>query len=272
MLRLASRAPRLRATVTSTLCVAAGPVRPDPLKTAASVLQERYPNCLGAFVGGSIFRGEETDTSDIDVVVLYDNSFDDVHRASVVVDGWPIEFFVQSIQAQDHFLEKDRLRGMCVMPDLIASSRAVPTLSPEMIEQRRKAEQIIANGPPTLTTVDIDRRRYAITDLLDDLVGADKVAVKNAVLARLHDKLGDFYLRAGGRWSGEGKALLRCLKAADKSYAERFEDAFEAAFAGIESGVTGVVSLADETLAQHGGRLWAGYEERADPEWQESSR
>ena len=95
-------------------------MRPDYLTTAKRALQKHYPGHACAFVAGSVVRGDATATSDIDIVVLYDDPFEDVHRFSVIEDGWPVEFFVHNRRANTYFMEKDRARGMCVMMDMVA--------------------------------------------------------------------------------------------------------------------------------------------------------
>lgn len=241
--------------------------RPDFLETAKRALAKHYPGAIGGFVGGSITRGEGTPTSDIDIGVLYDETFDDVHRNSVVEYGWPIEFFVHNPQSLDYFFDKDRQRGMCIMPTIVATGIMIPEEHPVMLKQREKAARVIEAGPPVLTDEERALRRYWITDLVDDLKGADRAPVRNATLAMLHDRLGDFHLRAAGKWSGVGKALLHCLKADDEEYAAKFETAFVTAFAG--KGIEPVLALVEETLAPHGGPFWEGYRDAAPPEWRD---
>lgn len=242
-------------------------MRPDFLETAKRALDKHYSGAIGGFVGGSMTRGEGTSTSDIDIGVLFDETFEDVHRNSVVEDGWPIEFFVHNPQSLDYFFDKDRLRGMCIMPTIVATGIMIPDEHPLMLRQREKAARVIEAGPPHLDDDERDLRRYWISDLVDDLEGAESAAVRNATLALLHDRLGDFHLRAAGKWSGVGKALLRCLRADDVGYAERFETAFTTAFEG--KGVAPVLALVKETLAPHGGALWEGYRAAAPPDWRE---
>ncbi|MEM7364858.1 MAG: nucleotidyltransferase domain-containing protein [Pseudomonadota bacterium] len=239
-------------------------MRPEPFVAASSALARHHPDCLGAFVAGSVMRGEGTATSDIDIVVLYGDDFEDVHRASLMHEGWPIEFFVQHVEAQRYFFEKDRQRGMCVLADMVATGTMLPESTKLLEQQKNEARQIIEAGPPPLTPEDTDRRRYAITNLIDDVVGSTNIPVTNAVLAELHDALADFYLRTHGRWSGHGKSVLRSLRDADEPLYDRFVHAFDRGFA---TDVDPIRKLVDELLAPEGGRLWEGYAERAHPGW-----
>jgi len=242
-------------------------MRPDYLETAKRALEKYYANALGGFVAGSITRGEGTATSDIDIAVLFDDDFDNVHRNSVIEDGWPIEFFVHNQKAQDYFFDSDRKRGMCIMPTMVATGIVIPQERPELLRQKEKARAVIAAGPPLLTEDEIDFRRYHLTDLADDLRDAVEPSTRNAILALLYDYLGDFHLRAGGRWSGRGKSLLRCLRREDGDFALRFEDSFAAAFSGAD--VTSVLTLFESVLVPYGGPLWEGYTSPAPPDWRD---
>lgn len=64
--------------------------RPDFLETAGNALETYYPGYSCAFVAESMHRGEATCRSDIDIVVLFQNGFGDVHRYSVTENTWPI--------------------------------------------------------------------------------------------------------------------------------------------------------------------------------------
>ena len=54
------------------------------------VLQERYGAADSLLLAGSVVRGEETATSDLDLVVLYPQ-IEQSYRESFHQDGWPIE-------------------------------------------------------------------------------------------------------------------------------------------------------------------------------------
>lgn len=239
--------------------------KPDFLETAKRAVAKHYPGALGAFVGGSVARGEGTPTSDIDIAVLFDEAFEDVHRNTIIEDGWLIEFFVQNPKAQNFYFDKDRRRGMCVMPHLVADGIIIPEECPELLLQKERARAVIKQGPPPLSQAELDIRRYTIAALVDDLDGAGDPAEKNAVLSLLHESLGDFHLRARGHWSGFGKSLIRCLRAEDADFASAFESAFASGFAGGD--MASLAALVDDVLSPHGGRLQEGYCSAAPADW-----
>lgn len=83
----------------------------------------------------------------------------------------------------------------------------------------------------------------------------------------LYDRLGDFQLRAHGRWSDFGKALLRCLRAEDDAFADRYEAAFDAVFRDDDTAP--LVELVTEVLAPFGGYFREGYRAAAPEAWRE---
>jgi len=238
--------------------------KPSFQDAALMALEEHYPDRLCAIAAGSVLRGEATEKSDIDMVVLYGDDFTDIHRFSAVIAGWPVEFFVHNTQAQDYFMDRDRQRGMCVMMDMIANGLILPENAPLALTQRSKAQKLIAAGPDDLTETEIEDRRYFISDTLDDLDASKPVLDMYGTLANLYNQLGDFVLRAQGKWSGHGKALGRILRREDATLATAFEQAFTAAYQGDYAPV---ITLGETLLAPYGGRCFAGLKRTASSDW-----
>ena len=240
-------------------------MRPNPIETAKKALLIHYPDSIGGFVSGSIIRGDSTSTSDIDIAVLYAEPFDEIHRFSTTVDKWPIEFFVHNKKAQDFYFEKDRLRGMCVMPTIVGSGIIIPTEDELLISQQAIALAIIQRGPPVLTSELIDLGRYTITDLVDDLIGTEDIGHRNAIIGQLHNRLGDFYLRSQNKWSGEGKSLIRIIGDVDTAFRDGFVNSFQAAFSSNSNDE--ILNLVKVILEPHGGFLRDGYFSSAPNAW-----
>jgi predicted nucleotidyltransferase len=238
--------------------------KPDFIETAKKVIAQHHPHALAAFVAGSIVRGEQTSTSDIDLLVIYGDDFDDVHRASIIFDEWPVEMFVQNTKANAYFMNKDKDRGIPTMPTIVYEGIDIKGSPSFIAERKRKAKEILDAGPPALK--DTETSRYMLTGLLDDIIGAaeKKVSLLGS-LSMLYQELGDFYLRAHGKWSGRGKSLTRVLNKTFPELAARYETAFADAFSG--KGIDGVLGIADEMLLPFGGRCFAGLRQKASDDW-----
>src|SRR3954468_19644562 len=74
--------------------------RADPLTTASAIIARRYEGAAVTFLAGSVVRGEDTDTSDLDLVVVYER-IDAAFRDSFIYAGWPVEAFVHDRKRYD---------------------------------------------------------------------------------------------------------------------------------------------------------------------------
>lgn len=241
-------------------------MRPDFLETAKAALDHYYPGYNCAFVGGSMLRGEDTPTSDIDIVVFFDDDFAHPHRYSVIEQGWPIEFFIQNCYSHDYFMSKDREQGLCIIMNMVADGIIVPQETELALERRAKARELRKAGPPQLDKDDLDARRYALSDALEDLYAQRPYIDQLGVLASLYTGLGDLYLRGQGKWSAVGKALGRYIREDNPDVAARFENAFLHAQRGEFDALK---QLAHTVISPYGGCLFEGYKQMASNGWKE---
>ena len=239
--------------------------RPDPLATAKRALAERYPDAELAFLAGSVVRGDATATSDLDLVVVF-GRLDRAYRQSFTLDGWPIEAFMHDPQTLRYFMEEvDGARGVPSMPAMISEGIAIPEVTALARNLQSCANAVLDAGPPPLSPEELDSRRYAITDMAEDLVDPRSHIEARATGIQLYPLMAEFALRARGEWSATGKTLPRRLSDADPDLAQAFEAAFDALFEGRDTGP--VIALAERILQPHGGRRRDGYEAFAPADW-----
>lgn len=67
--------------------------KPTPEETALKIYREKFSDAKVIFLAGSVMRGEGTDFSDLDIVIVYE-SIEAAFRDSFSFDSWPIEVFV----------------------------------------------------------------------------------------------------------------------------------------------------------------------------------
>lgn len=233
------------------------------LDVAEDFLKQFHPAADCAIIGGSITHGMGTATSDIDIVVLYDDRYETPHRDSLIFQEWMIESFVHNIKAQDYFLEKDRAAGKAVMIDLVANGQIIGP-NPQLGQiQKQKAQAIFEAGPPLYNEEDILKNRYFITDQLDDLLGNNKSEELGAILSRFYFLLHDFYSRINAQWTGNGKWMMRRMRMFDPVFADRFNSVFHDAHNGK---IDQLAKLARELIAPYGGEL-REYKAYAPDDW-----
>jgi hypothetical protein len=232
-------------------------IRPDAVTSARALVADRYPRALQAWLSGSLVLGGSTPTSDLDITVLLDAA--DVHRESVMYEGWPVELFVHTESSIRHFVSKDLKRRRPTMARLV--STGVPLVAGDGgALVREECAAVLAAGPGPLSESALALARYSLTDLLDDLEGGGPSGLLDAVAIEVWRATAELHLATAERWSGTGKWLIREVEALDavsgSAFAERLHEGLQAAFAGSPAKL---VTAADDVLDRVGGRLWSGF-------------
>ncbi|MEF2072327.1 nucleotidyltransferase domain-containing protein [Consotaella aegiceratis] len=225
------------------------------LEAATVILLSRFPEARCGFAAGSIMRGEGTATSDIDLVVVFER-LDAAWRESFYAEGFPVEAFVHDDETLAWFMAEDAQRGVPSIVAMVAEGRPVGPDAALACALQTEAADMLAQGPPPLTSTQLDELRYRITDLLEDIGAGRSAAELRAIAASLHKPLADLILLGRRRWSGQGKWIPRLLADLDPALAGEFDDAM---YRLCEGDGEPIASLAKRELARHGGALWVGY-------------
>jgi len=245
-------------------------VNKDIIRVANAIRSNRYPDAAALFAAGSIVRGEGTASSDLDLVVVF-AALPSAFRESFRVEGYPVEAFVHDPETLEYFcLDVDRASGVPALPQMITEGIEIPEPSDVSRSLKARALAVIAMGPPPLDAESEQRRRYGLTDLVDDLRDVRSSEERMATGASLYEQLADYHLRRQGLWSASGKAIPRVLGRADPVLCERYCRSFGALF---ERGdVRPVIALAEELLQPAGGPLFEGYRSDAPATWRRAGR
>ncbi|MET9144091.1 nucleotidyltransferase domain-containing protein [Streptomyces sp. NPDC004042] len=233
----------------------------DAIKAARAVVEEQHPEARAAFLGGSGATGRRTVTSDLDVVVLLHGA-PAPYRVSLRYADWPVEMFVHTEATWHAYIERELptrrspLLWMCADGLLLFDGDGVGA---RLAEHARK---LVAAGPPPVPAEEIDDRRYAITDLLDDLVGSNDPSERLFIATELVRRTGELALAISGSWGGGGKWLARRLEVAVPGLGRRLHHGLREVLGGR---VEPLAVAVEEVLGQGGGRLWVGYERPGTP-------
>ena len=220
--------------------------------TMRQLLLRRYRGAAAGFWAGSLSRGLGTPTSDLDLVVVYAR-LDQAWRESYPGPGGrQVEAFIHDLDSLSMFFGKDRAQGVPVLIEMVADG--VSLMTTEIgADAQTMARRAMKAGPEPLSTEALEKGRYTLTDLLDDLTDrkGDPVMAR-ALGAELFHRGHQLRDRAAGRWTSRGKRAVEELRAS--AFGRRYLDAFDALF---ETGdVVGVLSVMEEVLAPIGGRLY----------------
>ena len=219
------------------------------MAAARDLVAGLYPQAVWAVLAGSVLTAHRTPGSDLDIVVLLPAGDPAApHRDSRHFRGWPVELFVHDDETLDHWIAKDAADRRPTLGRMVATG--VPVIG-DAHDRQRRCRQILETGPPPLTTEELDRARYGLTDLLDDLVHATDAGERQVIAATAWTAAARLLLDGANHWTGNGKWLLRELRDLDPTTAERWLAAAGDA-AAIEA-------FGTETLDRFGGPLFDGY-------------
>jgi predicted nucleotidyltransferase len=236
-------------------------MRPPAEEAARTLVTERYPDAVQAWLAGSVSRGEGTPTSDLDITVLLDEV--EVHRETVEYAGWPAELFVHTAASIEFFVAKDLARRHPTMARLVATG--IPLLGEGGADVRRHCAEALERGPGPVSDADLEVMRYGLTDLLDDLADVRPGPETTATAVGVWRAAAELTLAAGATWNGTGKWLARELGSLDErrgtQVAAELDEALRRALDGDPDELAAV---AGAVLEGCGGRFHAGLHLVAD--------
>jgi len=231
--------------------------RGDPLPTVQKLIKERYVDAKAVFWAGSVAANQGTSASDLDLVIVFE-SLPHAYREAFVYDGWPIDAFIHDLETLRYFCGRlEASDGKPALINMILRGREI--LEPNECSSQTKniAKQALANSPDSWTQAQIDKERFLITDIMDDIKSPKNKEEQIISAVHLFEPLLQFYFRAARKWTASGKSLMRLLKQENPELAEEWTTAFEVL---VQTGDASCIeSAVTKILAPHGGYLWDGF-------------
>jgi predicted nucleotidyltransferase len=225
------------------------------LDAARKLIKEKFPECKGAILGGSVVMGEDTATSDLDIVVIMNGS-ETARRESFYYEGWPVELFVHTIVSCREYFRKDAERARPTLPRMMAEG-AVLEGEELLREIRKEARYLLDAGPATWTEAELVFKRYFLTDALEDFIGSANRHEALFIAGKLAELAHEFVLRANKRWIGQSKWIYRELSSFNPVLAERFVECFDSFYQDGDKAPA--IELVDDIMKPFGGRCFDGF-------------
>ncbi|BCB05234.1 nucleotidyltransferase domain-containing protein [Bacillus sp. KH172YL63] len=194
-------------------------MRKSAVEAARCFVNEEFPNCDFAILAGSASRGEETPSSDLDIVIFDANSVS--YRKSLVLYDWRIEAFIHNHQSYLLEFDREKQKGRPILGNMISEGIMLKDHE-EFLQVKDNALQHVQSGPLPLTEEYIRASRYFIGDLLDDFIDAKSREEALITVNNLSLEIPDFILRLNNQWSGRGKGLTRALRSFDEKIYNEF--------------------------------------------------
>lgn len=224
------------------------------MEAAREFVNERFPTCETAILAGSVARGEETASSDIDLVIFLAET--DGYRESFFEYGWPIEVFVHTQATYLNELKRETQVGRSLIGNMVSEGVALKD-SCCFSALKQQAITHVKAGPIPLTKDYIESSRYVIGNLIDDFQDANNEAEALMILNTLTLEVPQFILRYHQQWQGKGKSLSRALNAFDRELAERFFQALQVYYQQGQK--EPFIRFVAEVYEPLGGFLFAGF-------------
>lgn len=236
---------------------------------AQQFVRDHHPQACAAIIGGSFASGLNTPSSDIDLFLLFDH-VDAARRETLIAQGQVIELFVHDLATFDYFCrDVDAPTGRMPLVMMVVEGKLIHESG-----DRRHYDALLAlatslhrQGPPPLDAMMLARRRYEITNFLEDLVDSGNPCEALAIGARLYELLADLQLRRRGAWSGVGKHLYRRLHHCDPNAAAQLDQALRLVATDLEQGKALFALTAHDALKPVGGALLDGFILEAPAHW-----
>jgi len=232
---------------------------------ATKIYRLRYPEASAAFLAGSFTRNEATESSDLDLVILFDH-VKTAHRESWRFENWPVEAFIHDLETLRYFLTDYEKKD--AVPSLACMVHEGIELTPGTECARAAkdlAQTLLSQGPEAWTADDIRSSRYSLTDAIEDLRDPRSEAEMMGTATVLYQLVANHYLRRHGHWSARGKSISRQLHRVAPEFAVPFESAFRKLLIHAES--QDVTQLVEQLLEPDGGFLFDGYRVEAPEHW-----
>lgn len=234
-------------------------VMTDFVGRAQSFVDVRYPQAIAAFLGGSAASGEATESSDLDILVVLPDRWTSVGFVETTeCDGQIVEAFVYGLEALQSWMAKGRRDARPVLDRLVAGGVSLETgeVGRSIAAISREA---LRAGPAPIDQEELNRRRYSLSAVTDDLVDALDPAIRRVLMAAAWKEAAELALLSNSGWLGTGKWLVRELRA----HGDPFELASLAADEPADEQV--LVKVCQAVLESVGGYLQIGFTRGVKP-------
>ncbi|MCS7479382.1 nucleotidyltransferase domain-containing protein [Umezawaea endophytica] len=235
----------------------------NAVRAARDLVVARFPDARAAVLGGSAWTERRTPLSDLDIVVIL-NGPTTTFRETTEHDGWVVELFCNTVESFAATVDRETAARRSPLLHMVGES--VLLVDRDGVGRKLQEESLarFRAGPPPLSAVESEDRRYVVTDLLDDLEGSSDPDESLFIATRLLTAVGELDLALRQRWQGHGKWLARHLRDADPQTCEDLVSGYRRLV--TEGDATPLRQAATAVLDRAGGRMLTGYRRERERE------
>ena len=226
------------------------------IDAAQRIVSSRFPDARAAFLTGSALTRRLTSTSDLDIVVVLQGG-PAPFRETIREYGWPVELFIQSPASIKYFVVKETAEHHATTLKMLSDGHILVSVDGEAEKLQTEAIERFAKGPSPISIEEMERRRYALTDQLDDLIGATDPTELLYITQQILVGASELALLSKAQWLASGKWLPRHLALREPELPMQLSSAIKAVLeTGEKEPIEDVVR---EILERVGGSLTEGY-------------
>lgn len=226
------------------------------LEAATRFVEKYFDDCLVALLAGSVVREEATSTSDLDIVIITSN-ITSAYRESFYDFGWPIEVFVHTEESYKEFFKQDVNRRRPSLPKMCSEGIIIKDKDGLANIIKNEADFLLTQGLQPYSIKEAETKRYFITDMLDDLIGATSRPEELFIINELSADIANFMLVNNDCWEGKGKWIPRNIKRLDEDLYLDFMNALNEFYQNGNKNQ--FINFVERELNKYGGRLFEGY-------------
>jgi hypothetical protein len=226
------------------------------IDTAKRIVAERYPDASAAFLGRLTLSESNTPSGDLDIVIILRNG-PAPFRETIQDHGWHIELFVHTPATVKYFSMLEAIGHRATTEKMIADGSVLLSLNGAAEQIQSVATAHLAKGPSQIPDEELKRRRYVLTELLDDLSGTSNRLEIIYLVGQLIVGTSELALLTKFHWLASGKRLPRHLAICEPELSKRIVEATDAAIIGGKK--EDLEAIVREVLAGVGGPLKEGY-------------
>lgn len=226
----------------------------DYVELCRRFIAQEFANAEIAVLGGSTARGTRTASSDIDLLLIDDGLFADGRTslaATYEFEGEIFEVFGYTHDAYSEWARSGVAEYRPVIVNMLLDGQEVR--GGDALTGLRHLWRARFDAGPSVNDHEIAMRRYAITDLVDDLRDGRDDLERSVVAWTLFAKVAELMLLTEQRWIGSGKHLPRHLRELSPARTEELTTPL------LRGDFDAFAARVDEELALSGGRVQAGF-------------
>ncbi len=219
-----------------------------------------YPHAIIAYLCGSAATGNFKPYSDIDMIVIVEQSCY-YERRCVIFEGYPLDLQILGLDHIHQVVSRAMQSGIGYTVHALIEGRIILNKNNQAVHLQAWVNNVIKDGPAKPSQQAVDMLRMMITDLTVDLCTAVNSQERIATGLALYHPLMNLFTPKEFGWIVGEKRIPRKLAAINNDLYERLIISYTDL---LTDKPDGLIALANEILASWGGPIFDGYVQSAD--------